>query len=451
MRTLDRYIVRSFLTSVLLCLLTMLVLRAVTDLFVNMDEFAEKKVAFGTIAAHVASYYGYQLFAYFAQLGGVTIVAAAGFTLYRMNQSNELTAIMASGVSLYRVLWPIVLCCLLMSGGILLERELLIPRIRHKLVRRRDELKEARRFNVPLLADGNRSVWYSPQFLRVEQAMVRPTILLRDEKYLALGRISGHSARPGRMDDQDGWIITGSLKTPATFSRLGRADEPESPAPRTGWISSRLGPEAMDAARPRGDEKKGIEVNVTRQNLIIRAARYDHARKTLYEARFLFTDGRGRTLACFLADKARYGKSPETDRFCWLLDGGRLFHASDLTPVYIELRKSSKWMEHMSMRELTRLLRLERIPDPLAAVLARHIRITEPLNNLVMLLLGAPFILSRERNLKTSALRSLGTVGAFYAFIYISRYLGVAPIWAAWLPVLVFGPIAAIMLDLVKT
>ena len=207
----------------------------------------------------------------------------------------------------------------------------------------------------------------------------------------------------------------------------------------------------MNSARPRSDGRAGIEAKDKRQNLIIRAARYDGAQKTLHEARFLFTDGRGRTLACFLADSARYGKSPKTDRLCWTLEGGRLFYPSDLTPVYIKLRKSSKWMEHMSMGELTGLLRSKRIPDPVSAVLARHIRITEPLNNLVMLLLGAPFILSRERNLKTSALRSLGIVGAFYAFIYISRYLGLAPIWAAWLPILVFGPIAAIMLDLVKT
>ena len=105
----------------------------------------------------------------------------------------------------------------------------------------------------------------------------------------------------------------------------------------------------------------------------------------------------------------------------------------------------------MSIGQLSKLAKLKQVADPRSAVLTKHIRITEPLNSLVMLLVGVPFILSRERNVKSSAMRCLCMVGVFYTFIYISRYLDLPPVWAAWLPVLVFGPIAAIMYDSIKT
>lgn len=41
MRTLDRYIVRNFLTSALLWFLILMALRIVTDLFINMDEYVK--------------------------------------------------------------------------------------------------------------------------------------------------------------------------------------------------------------------------------------------------------------------------------------------------------------------------------------------------------------------------------------------------------------------------
>ena len=52
MRTLDRYIVKNFLLSALLCFVTLMALRIVSDLFLNMDEFTKRKglwIGLGTI------------------------------------------------------------------------------------------------------------------------------------------------------------------------------------------------------------------------------------------------------------------------------------------------------------------------------------------------------------------------------------------------------------------
>ncbi len=134
-----------------------------------------------------------------------------------------------------------------------------------------------------------------------------------------------------------------------------------------------------------------------------------------------------------------------------MFTGGKLFFPSDMTGEDLLLRQSSGWMDFMSTSDLTRLIRLKHVPDRKAAELIKHTRFTAPINNLLMLLLGIPFILSRERNIKTSATLCLLTVGAFFLFIYLCRYIGLDPVLAAWLPILPFGPVAIIMLDAMKT
>ena len=76
MKTLDRYIIRNFLSSAILWFVVLLSLRAVADLFVNIDEFMEDDQPFGATVRHIATYYGYHSLYYFIELGGVIIVAA---------------------------------------------------------------------------------------------------------------------------------------------------------------------------------------------------------------------------------------------------------------------------------------------------------------------------------------------------------------------------------------
>ncbi|GAG53299.1 unnamed protein product, partial [marine sediment metagenome] len=116
MKILDRYILRNFLTSAVTWFVVFMLMRMVADLFINMDEFAKLDMRFGELVGYVATYYSYQSLAYFTELGGVIIVASAAFTLAMMNHTNELTAMLASGVSLQRVIVPIILCSVLLSG-----------------------------------------------------------------------------------------------------------------------------------------------------------------------------------------------------------------------------------------------------------------------------------------------------------------------------------------------
>ncbi len=492
MKTLDRYIVRRFLTNMLLCLAVVISLRIVADLFINMDEFAKQELAFSKLVGWIGTYYAYHSLEYFAELGGVAIVMAAAFTIARMNASNELTAMMASGVSLRRVLLPIVICSGLMSVLVLVDRELVIPgpEIRSVLARDRDDQAGDEGFRVRLMADTNRSVWWAVRLYAGRKQMNMPLVVLRgdgrnlddidrftkrtkvrDEAYYhvlysGLGRMSGRWATPGRLGGRDGWFFTsGDLSitfpgrprvikyVPAALCTLDPAGRQWHRPPTTDQIWSGLPMSTLAEARPKKDGS--LRIADTRSGLTIDAGGLavgsGGAGPTLIKPVFTFTTVKGRVLGRFAADSATARTDPQAGRVFWELENGRLFYETDMTIAEMRLRESGRHLDYASSGELMELVKLDRVRDPHGVVLTRHLRMAEPLNNLVLLLVGVPFILSRERNVKASALMCLGQSLLFYAFVYASRYLGLPPVWSAWLPVLVFGPIAAMQVDAIKT
>ena len=468
MKTLDRYIVRNFVGSAILWFVVLMALRIVTDLFVNIDEFAELKEPFGDTLGHIGTFYGYQSLLYFIELGGVIIVAAATFSLARMNRTNELTAILASGVSLHRVVWPVVLCAMLMGGAIIADQEFVIPRVASKLVRSRDDVPGTEEFRVQMTTDGRNTVWYSPKFRLAGGVMERPVLFVRDQDFHVLLSISGRRARPKVLDDCAGWLITEAQLSPEGDDR-----NPWYQSPNCRKVWTRIGPDGLlekailDArqagqdipedrkriahAGPVSDRDDAYGLEITAERLYPARVSGGRVRPAwLQQPRFIFTGRAGQPLGTIYAESARW-KQGQGDDAGWELTGGALFYPSDLTAEDLVLRQSSRWLQYMSFGELTRLIRLKRVPDRQAAELTKHVRIADPVNNLVMLLLGLPFILSRERNIKASATLCLLMVGTFYAFIFVCRYIDLSPTWAAWLPVLLFGPVAVVMLDAVKT
>jgi len=471
MKILDRYIVRSFLYSAALWFLVLMAMRIITDLFINLDEFIEQKETF----AAIASYYGYQSFAYFSQLGGVIIVAAATFTLAMMNHTNELAAMLASGVSLHRVIWPIILCAMLLGGLIVADQELVIPRFGDKLARSRDDVAGGRAFRVSLISDGQGAVWFSESYNPTENSMRNPVVALRDSRQRQVAGIFGAAARPGELRGMDGWLIRDAVLAPAG---AGGALWPHTPDTRA--IYTTVGPrkivEAALSAEPAAAQSttRGPVVAVRPVGLVdslygmsVEADRFALDRPLggpvggelppgdapfageLLRPTFTFRSPERQAMCFFTASSARW-QGGEGEGY-WELKDGEAFCPSDLTGQDLALRRTSRWMDYLSSTQLTDLMQLKRAPDPDAVRLVRHIRVTDPVNNLILLLLGLPFILSRERDIKASASLCLLIVGTFYAFIFLCRYMGLPPAWAAWLPILLFGPVAVVMLDSVKT
>ncbi|MBI5725187.1 MAG: LptF/LptG family permease [Planctomycetes bacterium] len=464
MKILDKYILRTFLTTAGMVFLVLISLRIVVDLFVNMDEFLKQE----NVVGDIVSYYGHQTLVYLIQLGGVIIVAAAAFSLARMNYTNELTAMLASGVSMHRVVWPIILCSMGLCAIIVANQELLVPRLVDKLVRDPDNVPGTKKFQLLFMNDSADSLWYAGECDPTEQTL-NPTndpnkdnvwIVLRDKNLEYSGLISGKKAVVSRYDRMSGWMLYGARISAKSWPNM----------PDTSGVFTRAGPdEFLKAAGKEVNGDLSAKANLTVEfppiiedgssGLSIAVDSFWTAPPGPGEPRpgalkgnveFQFTSPEGRIIGIFLADSAKWVEAGAYDSK-WELANGRLFVPTDLGVNDMAIRRSGRWLDYMSTPQLTALLRMGKLANPDAVVLMRYIRMTDPINNLIMLLLGLPFILSRERNIKASAGLCVLIVLSFYCFIYVCRYIGLPPVWAAWLPILIFGPVAAVMLDSVKT
>ena len=466
-------------------------LRIVADLFVNLDEFAEvaEKQGVGTwyLVGQVASYYFYNSLTYFTEMGGIIILVAAAFSLARMNHTNELTAMLASGVSLYRVVWPIILAAMLMGGLIIIDQEFLIPNVKHKLLREGDEIGGIKKGDrVKLLADGYNSVWYANLFDPQEKKLHSPLVLLRDDGFRYTAHAGAKFATFSVFERSPGWLTNNGFlfcksgddgkgnvgwRHTQDTSQIYTVINPEELVEigKKMWADR---PENRGKSFPKGKTIGGVTEIKARDkhfNMDLRAEQfkpdvpvYKDVEKTtvgveggeLIRPRFDFRSKGDdhRVLATIAADRAVWIPGSIIQGH-WKLQGGVLFIPSDLTPEELNLRQSSSsgGREYMSSRELTKLLKLKRAGNLNAIRLAKYVRFADPLNNLVLLLLGLPFILSRQLNIKASAVLCLLIVMAFYVFIYICRYLGMPDFFAAFLPLLIFGPTSVAMLDSIKT
>ena len=126
---------------------------------------------------------------------------------------------------------------------------------------------------------------------------------------------------------------------------------------------------------------------------------------------------------------------------------------SDLSPQAIEMRQSAGWINFLSSSRLNELS--DRL-DPFSRGRIRHamhVRFTTPIVNLLMLLLGLPFVLTRiPANVLGSVLKMLLICGGCFLFTFISHTFGKngTPL-PAWIPIMVFTPIAVFLLDRLKS
>jgi len=200
MKILDRYVAKNFLIGYAIAFCVLIGLRVIIDLFVNLDEFTER-ANLGTVAVikNILSFYALHITLYFRDFAGMITVVAAAFSLAKMVRSNELVAVMASGVSLKRVIAPIVILALLLTGLFVIDQELLIPPLADKLVRGQDAIRGEETYDVWFIADANGSLICSPEFDVKTSTLHNPTIIRRRKTakpgiWEVVGRISAEKA-----------------------------------------------------------------------------------------------------------------------------------------------------------------------------------------------------------------------------------------------------------------
>ena len=120
------------------------------------------------------------------------------------------------------------------------------------------------------------------------------------------------------------------------------------------------------------------------------------------------------------------------------------------------MTRSANWFQYAPTTELRGLLSR---PDPRrqpAVATVFHMRLTRPLVGVVLVLMGLAVVLrDQNRNVFINAGLCLVLCAVCYAAVFGCKYLGendfLPPALAAWLPVLVFGPLAVALFDAVHT
>ena len=130
-------------------------------------------------------------------------------------------------------------------------------------------------------------------------------------------------------------------------------------------------------------------------------------------------------------------------------------YPSDLTPKELALQQSTQWMNYVSLPQLNRLQ--ARFPNVTEYVRVKHTRLTTVLINMILLGLGIPFFLNRERPpVLVAGGKCLLASGACFATTFMCQavewtQVAVNPALPAWIPVVVFAPLAVLLMDGVKT
>src|SRR5688572_12192880 len=112
----DRQLIFNYLKSYLICLVSLLGLFIVVDLFTNLDTFTENKQTFQETMEHILKYYGLKTMQIFDRLCEAIVLMAAMFTVALMQRNNEMLPLLSAGVSTRRVVRPVLFSAFLMLG-----------------------------------------------------------------------------------------------------------------------------------------------------------------------------------------------------------------------------------------------------------------------------------------------------------------------------------------------
>ena len=402
MTTLDRYFLVGFVRNFLIMLFSLLGLYVVVDLFMNLNDFTKGKSGVLSIAQHVFGYYSAQVSLIFDRLDKLIVLAAAMFTVSWMQRNNELLPQLSAGVPTRRVIRPVLLGVIVTSFLAPLNSEFYIPRVAEQLTVSRDDADFRKPMQVRGAFDPNTKEHITASTAvrasRTPEALASGAIRIEDYATLLNFEYTSSSERGSEM------LHLSAAK--AVYIPAGAKGEKLS----GGW--------KLFGATPVEPQK----IYVTKEG--------STGDQRVNEERWKIPDN-----VVFLGQGQYFVKTTELD-----FDGVTRRHTwhqfADTNSLWEALNKGTSAKQQLAVQF--------------------HLRLTRPLTSIILVFLGLSVILrDQNRHVFISAGLCLGTAALFYAFVEGAKYLGdqelVPAVLAAWLPVLVFAPIAFVQFDAIHT
>jgi lipopolysaccharide export system permease protein len=135
-------------------------------------------------------------------------------------------------------------------------------------------------------------------------------------------------------------------------------------------------------------------------------------------------------------------------------------YTTDITPKDIPVRLSSEYKTLLSSRQLSQLAaQPTKLKDLAFLYSQKHFRITDPIMNIVMLLICLPVLVCRDPKAMKSAISiSFAITASSLVVSFVCKLMAteelfgiVVPELWAWIPIFIFAPIAYMEIDSMKT
>jgi lipopolysaccharide export system permease protein len=319
---------------------------------------------------------------FFDRTAGLLSLVSALFAITLMQRSNEYTALMAAGVPQSRVVTPLLAAAVVVALLGALNREIGLPRVRDSLARNaKDWMGEMAKKCTPRYDPRTDVLISGRNTLANEKRITQPIFRLPPELN-AWGR---------QIVAQDAYHLPADNRHPAGFLLRGV----KQPANLAALRSAAWPVEEGSSAPPAG-----------REPILISPA----------DADWLKPD------ECFVVSVISFE----------------------------QLTMGGAWRQFLSSYELLTGLRGQSIEPGADVRLLLHMRLIQPLLDVTLVLLGVPLVLTRgSRNVFLAGGIGGGLATLLIVVVLICRALGVNYLLdatlAAWLPLLIFGPVAYVL------
>jgi lipopolysaccharide export system permease protein len=137
-------------------------------------------------------------------------------------------------------------------------------------------------------------------------------------------------------------------------------------------------------------------------------------------------------------------------------------YKSDITPDEIALWRGGQYVALLPTHRINQLLQRPKSYGVVDLLRTKNLRFTQPLSNVILLLLAMPTVLTREPGrLRLAAIKCIVLCGVCLAAIFVTYELSTSPpspdwmrLWPAlmaWMPIFIFGPLSVWLLERLKT
>ncbi|MFH1550860.1 MAG: LptF/LptG family permease [Planctomycetota bacterium] len=455
LKKIDRYVLKSFAAWFLVCLVGLMGLYVVVDMFLRLHKFF--KFSGAEIVYRIFWYYLWNIpFNFLEYLPLVTLMAGM-FTVAMMAKSNELVPIIASGISIYRVTANIFACAVLVMIVMFALQELYVPHFADTIANASDKPRtEARAIRDLKIADNARSIFHYRSFDPVKEQMNAVTITRWDERYRETHYIFAERAAIGEaqmLTEDDGTRTYGFEHNIAEDEILLQVQV------RGGRMFRLIKKKNIETEGPpltlkNGTRIEGYEYGLSPDEMLFRNGSWARViprskiKKIEKKRTWILHNGVD-------LDYTRMAQGDETHKsppWQFRFNDYDMVFPSDLEVVDLKVKKTEP--RFRSFAELNE--QIERYPVYDTWKVALYRRITLPLTNLILLLVGLPFVMRMD---KKSVFASLGVCIliflCFFVLSFICHDLGahkrMPPTVAVALPLVVFTTLGLYKFDSMRT